>query len=355
MKERLRDELIAKMIPYIENEKSEEVKMIITATLQNYEIRKAETGITVYQGDINDEILKRFLMAKIARGLSNRTVQYYKTSIKFTLLKIGKRYDEVTPEDIRVYLALRVRQDGVSKTTANNERRNLSAFYGWLQTEELLLKNPMAKVEVLKETKKKKTAFTKMDVEKIRNACRNTKEEALVETLISTWARISEVVQIRIDEIKDGQIIVHGKGDKERTVYLNPKAQLAIERYLKERHDNNPYLFPRAKYAGDVKEMSKGVRRKMQGEWYKKPELVGEGHMDMSTAEGQIRRIGRTAEVENAHPHRFRRTGATMALRNGMPLTTVSRLLGHANIGTTQIYLDISDAELEAAHDRYVF
>ena len=77
-------------------------------------------------------------------------------------------------------------------------------------------------------------------------------------------------------------------------------------------------------------------------------------HVDKGTVESMIRRIGRDAGVEHAHPHRFRRTGATLALRQGMPLIQVSKLLGHESIETTQIYLDISDDELEAAHEKYV-
>lgn len=85
------------------------------------------------------------------------------------------------------------------------------------------------------------------------------------------------------------------------------------------------------------------------------PEMVDDAnHMDASTFESIIRRIGKRAGVENVHPHRFRRTGATMALRTGMPITTVSKLLGHSSIETTQIYLDIPDAELEQAHAKYV-
>ena len=159
---------------------------------------------------------------------------------------------------------------------------------------------------------------------------------------------------MRVDKITDNSIIVHGKGDKEREVFLNPKARLAVQRYIDERSDDNPYIFPKAKYAGDVKEMTRSVPRKLQAEWYKDPDLVGEGHRDKSTIESDIRRLGKRAGVQNAHPHRFRRTGATMALLAGMPLTTVSKLLGHESIATTQIYLDISDKELQQAHEKFV-
>ena len=347
-------ELINTIAPFISEDDFMDVKMAISLVCSGYEIKKEETSIAVYQGDINDEILKRFLMAKIARGLSRRTVEYYKNSVKMSLEIIGKPYNEVTTDDIRLYLAKRVQVDKVSKTTANNERRNLSAFYTWLRNEEILLKNPMARVEAIKEEKKKKKAFTQMEIEKLRLACRSNRETAIIETLISTWARVSEISQIKLQEIDGDKIIVHGKGAKDREVYLTPRAVLAIENYLNERKDKNPYLFPRAKNAGDVKAMTKGKRRQTSCKWYMDPKAVDEErHSDSSTIESIVRKIGQRAEVEKAHPHRFRRTGATMALQSGMELITVSKLLGHENIGTTQIYLDISDEDMQAAHKKY--
>ena len=101
--------------------------------------------------------------------------------------------------------------------------------------------------------------------------------------------------------------------------------------------------------------MVKGRKRSELSQWYKDPSMVDElDHTEKSTIESIVRSLGKRAGVEKAHPHRFRRTGATFALRHGMPLVTVSKLLGHENISTTQIYLDISDDELANEHKRYV-
>lgn len=357
MKEQLIDELTYGVIPFINNANVADVKMKISMILSPYEVSQSNTQLVVYEGDVNEKILKRFLISKAASGRTERTVYYYRNTLVLVLGKIGKPYNEITPDDVRLYLATRTQRDGVSKTTANNERRALSAFYGWLQKEEILLKNPMLKVEAIKEQKKKKIAFTQMDIEKIRYACKNRMQSALIEIFLSTWGRVSEVAQLKLCEIdlSKGTVLLHGKGDKDRIAYLNPKAMLAIENYLKDRKDNNPYLFPRAEYAGDVVKMCKGKARRLQDRWYEDPKLVTKNqHRDKNTIESDIRSIGKRAGVENAHPHRFRRTGATMALRAGMPLINVSKLLGHENIGTTQIYLDISDKELEQAHEKWV-
>ena len=350
------EELLAALMPYIQQEQIETVKMILTMTSHKYDISKAKNELAVYEGDINEKILQRFLMSKVAKGCSMRTVRYYRQTLGWFFNACQKPYCDVTADDVRYYLALRVQRDGISKTSANNERRNLSAFYGFLQTEEILLKNPMLKVDPIKETKMKKKAFEMLDLEKIRYGCRTNRERAMVEVLISTWCRVSEVVQIRLADIDGNKIIVHGKGDKDREVYLNARALMAVNVYLSERNDRNPYLFPKARYTVTAAEKyTTGRKQKEAPEWYKDPEMVGEDEcMDKSSFESVIRNIGKRAGVPKVHPHRFRRTGATMALRTGMPITTVSKLLGHRSIETTQIYLDIPDKDLEQAHEKYV-
>lgn len=346
----LRDDLINIVTPYIDQNNLENVKMLFDVALSKYQISKKSTEITPYSGDVNDQILKRFLCAKIARGCSPKTIRYYGNVVKKALQYIRKPYSSVTADDIRLYIAIRVQRDRVTKTTVNNERRCLSAFYGWLQKEEILLKNPMSKVEKIKVTREKKKAFTVMELEKIRAACRDARERAVIEVLSSTWCRVSELIGIRIADIHDGKCAVHGKGDKIRDVYLNARAQLAVQAYLSERSDNNPYLFP-----GAVDGYIAISKRGKAADWYKNQDLVSpEKPLDKGSIESMVRRLGRISGVSNVHPHRFRRTGATMALRAGMPLVQVSKLLGHESIETTQIYLDISEKELEEAHEKYV-
>ncbi len=330
----------------------QDFKMDLSILLAPFQIERHGTEVGMYSGDKNDQIMRQFLAAKIAGGRTRRTVEYYQYCLKFVFDHIGKAYDEITSDDIRLYLAYRVQRDKVTKTTANSERRSLSSFYSWLQKEGILLKNPMNKIDNIKENKGKKKAFENMDLEKIRMACCTPRERAMIEVMASTWCRVSEVVNIRIDEIDGNKILVHGKGEKDRDVYLNARAALAVETYLKQRSDLNPYLFPSAKYAGSIKEMG---GRKHGKDWYTDAGKVSDGdHMAASSFEAVVRAIGKRAGVSNCHPHRFRRTGATMALRAGMPLITVSKMLGHANIGVTQIYLDITDDELEEAHKKYV-
>lgn len=353
----MREELITRIINMLSKYDipAQDLRLDLDIVLADFEITSRCTELMIPDEDVNEAMLRRFLAAKLASGRTERTLEYYRNTMRAFFRKVEKNFDQITSDDIRLYIALRIKKDGVSKVTANNERRNVSAFYQWLQKEEILLRNPMSKVEGIKLQKTKKKAFEEIEMEKIRDACRTNRERAIIEVLSSTWCRVSEIAQIKLSEIHDDEILVHGKGEKDRIVYLNAKAKLALEKYLNERKDNNPYLFARAGFAGDVAAMSKNRKRKDQCKWYLDPEMVdADKNMEKSTIESVVRKIGKRAGVENVHPHRFRRTGATYALAQGMPLITVSKLLGHADIGVTQVYLDISDKDLEEAHRKYV-
>ncbi len=314
--------------------------------LSDYEITPRETAVAARCGDRNRYFMQKFMVAKTVKGCTDRTLKLYRTEIWRILSNIGKPADEITADDIRLYLALRQKRDGISRTTANNELRYLRSFFGWLSVEELVPRNPVAKIEPIKCEKSKKSAFTELEVEKLRDACLNTWETAVLETLLSTGCRVTELVNIRIDDLENGQLVVHGKGNKDRTVYLNAKALIAVDKYLRERGDSNPWLFPGGFF---------GSPRNDARNWYKYPERVDrERHCDIGSIRSKMGSVGKRAGVQNVHPHRFRRTCATFALRRGMPIEQVSKMLGHEQIGTTQIYLDLSEEDLRQAHKKYV-
>lgn len=316
--------------------------------LNDYRVEPKEEAMVVWTEGKNEYYLKRFLLAKSVAGCTKNTINNYRKEIKRALETIGKDADTITSIDIQIHLANLIRNS--SKGYADNVRRDLSSFYSWMYREEIIHKNPMAKVDQIKVRKKKKPAFSEMDVEKIRAACRSKMEAAMVEVLLSTGCRLSEMNNIKIDDITDGVVNVLGKGEKYRNVYLNAKAQLAVSQYLAERNDSSPYLFPKSVCA-----VSSPKIRSVRGNWYKYPELVSEdGPRDNGSVETVIRKIGKRAGVESCHPHRFRRTCATFALRRGMPIEQVSQMLGHEQLTTTQIYLDLSEEELAQSHKKYV-
>lgn len=328
---------------------SSEIENKLYLILKDCTITPTETALAIRNEMLNETLLKRFIAAKMVKGCTSKTIKMYKKAIAKILLRIGKSVPDITADDVRLYIAIRLQQDRVSKTTVDNEIRFLRSFYTYLSAEELVEKNPMLKIEKIRSEKKKKYAFTELDCEKLRNACRTAYEKCVIELLLSTGCRVSELVQMRIDELDGDKILVHGKGEKERIVYLNAKAQIALNNYLTERRDTNPYIFPKG-YS--INDQNFGVDRAPY--WYRNPDAISDGYRDKCGIEAMMRKLGKRAGVENCHPHRFRRTCATFALRRGMALEQVSRMLGHANIATTQIYLDLTEDELRQAHAKYV-
>lgn len=347
-----REELINELCLYLQPHIKDvgDLKAQLYIMLSSYEITNRSTEIAVTDGEKNEKYLKRFLVAKTVTGCTERTIYFYGTTIPKVLSQIGKTVDEITPDDIRLYMALRQKRDKVSLVTISNEMRCISSFYTWLMAEELITRNPMLKVDRVKQPKQQKEAFSELEIEKLRNEARGEKQTLIIELLLSTGCRVSELAQIRLTEITDDRILIHGKGNKDRYVYLNAKAILALEQYIKCRKDKNPYLFPQ------IKSVAKLPHKKgnFMDAWKFPENVEPDGHMDKSSVEGMTRKLGRKAGIEKSNPHKFRRTCATMALRRGMPIEQVSKMLGHESIETTQIYLELTEDELKQAHKKFV-
>lgn len=351
----MREELINEIVMYLRTTVSDadikDIKMHLTLIFNNYEIMERETAVAVRDEEQNEYMMKKFIVAKMVEGKTERTIGYYKSTVQMVVDRIGKSVLEITTDDLRGYMAVRKLKDNVSEVTIGNEMRCMSSFFTFLQNEEMIVKNPCKAVQKVRPARVKKKAFSEMDVEKIRGACRSARETAIVEILLSTGCRVTELAEIKIADITKDSLVVHGKGKKDRTVYLNAKAQLATQKYLQERCDDNEYLLPKGIWfnKGDFR-----PKDHMTPDWYKNPVLVGMGRMEASSIEAVVRTIGKRAGVTKCHPHRFRRTCATFALRRGMPIEQVSKMLGHENISTTQIYLDLSEEDLHQAHKKYV-
>lgn len=350
MKQELKDRVIQMLIKEgcFRKEMAQELEII----LADYEVEGRHTELIAINEDENQMLIRKFITAKIVKGLSERTLKYYKETIDQFLRRTKKNIKDITADDIRLYIALRRKRDKVTDTTAGNELRNLRSFYNWLYTEELIRSNPISKVESIKKAKTKKEAFSEYELELIRNKCRTSRETAIIEILVSTGCRVGELTHIKRTDIKGDSILVHGKGNKDRIVYLNAKARISLDRYMSERKDKAEYLFPKS--SGTIHDKGRYSLHSVKENWYKYPDLIKDEPQDVSSIESTVRDIGKRAGVKNTHPHRFRRTCATFALRRGMPIEQVSKMLGHEQISTTQIYLDLTEQELEQAHRKYV-
>ena len=323
-RERLADELYGILIS--QGCLTEEIKQRIVIALDGYEIQKRTTDIIVADPNDNANLLTRFAVAKAVAGRSKKTIGLYTWTLKKFIAVTNKQLIDITPDDFRAYLAHRMVNDGIAPLTLNNERSQISSFYDWAVSSELINRNPVKATDPIKVPKMQKQAFSEMELERIRHACKTLKEKALVEALLSTACRVSELASIQTADIDGSRIMVVGKGNKRAQVYLNSKAAYAINAYINSRTDNSPYLFPSRNGKGIT---AQGVRF-----------LLNE--------------IGKRAGVNKVHPHRFRRTAATMALRHGMSIEMVSKMLRHDKLQTTMIYLDLDERELQYQHAKYV-
>jgi site-specific recombinase XerD len=323
--------------------------------MNDYEVSLKETAIAIRSEDRNSYLLKTFLAAKLVAGCANSTLRTYETGLKEFMRFINKNADEVTSDDIRYFLAQKQIINGVTKVYANTLLRYLKTFYHFLHTEEIIIRDPTAKIPKIKEDKRRKPAFSDMDIEKLRGGCKTNRERMCLETLLSTGCRANEFVNIKIADIKGDEILIFGKGGKERIVYLNAKSEFAIHKYLEERKDSNPYLLPGLCCATSNSVSSQNRKYYSRADLYKYPEFVmPDSHYNKESLNTLMKKVGKRAGVEGVHTHRFRRTCATSALLRGMPIEQVSKMLGHESIETTQIYLDLKESDLKSAHSKFV-
>ena len=188
----------------------------------------------------------------------------------------------------------------------------------------------MVLVEDIKVEKKLKKPFTDEERELLLRNCETLRDKAMMEFLYSTAVRVSELAALNKDDIRwtTKDLVVFGKGSKERTVYINDRTNMYMKEYLETRKDDNEALF--------VSLRSPHERLSKTG------------------IEDIIRRTGKRAGVEKAHPHRFRRTAATNALNRGMPVQEVAQLLGHAKLETTMVYCSVDQAGVKYHHQKYL-
>ena len=279
----------------------------------------------------NRIILHRFITAKQLQGLSQRTINSYRYRLGKFLAFIDKPLRKVSAEDIRDYfMGYKKKSPEISNSALENIRLTLSSFYSWLSAECIVYYNPIIRIPKFKIERRVRKPFTEEEIELMRLKARSIRDLAILETLYSTGMRISELESLDRDavDLDKGECIVYGKGAKERIVYFNAKALVHLKRYLKSRHDNNPALFVGSKFP------------------YKR--------LRKSCIEAMIRNLGKDAGVENAYPHRFRRTMATNAINRGMPIQEVRDLMGHSKVDTTMIYCNLYQDNIKLNHKKYI-
>lgn len=329
----IKDEIINRITIKMDlgDDDEKRLRNILWMELYNYSLVEIEnTEVAVRNETLNEEALRMFFVAKSVQGCTKRTLIYYRTVLFAFLNFLGdKQIDHITTNDIRYYFAVKKERDHNKDSNINNIRRVLSSFFGWLMTEEYIKKNPMMKIQKIRVERFVKKPFKDIEIEKLRHgASGDIRLTALLEVMLSTGCRISEISGMDIADMDGDEIVVYGKGKKERVVYLNAKAKMALSLYLESRKDSEKPMFVT---------MDKPYSRLSSG---------GMG--------SDIRELGRKCGVDDTHPHRFRRTAATIALNRGMPIEQVQIMLGHENIETTTLYAISAQESVKMNHKKYM-
>ena len=323
MIEQLRTEIIAKVIDVLGEEAADKVGDALTLIICKYDVNIKKHEVAVHN-DSNLKIIKQYAAALKLEGKSDKTIYQYMLAIRLAMNGIYKNIRDITTRDIRKYLAEYQEQKKISKSSLDNQRRYLSAFFSWLCAEEFITKNPMLRIKKIKADKVIKKPYTDEEVEKLRCACKSIKEKALIEFLLTTGCRVSEVSALNIDNIDFGknEAIVYGKGAKERKVYISDRAMYWLKKYIESRGSLNIGLF---------------LNRNNQ-------------NMTKQNIEIMVKKLGLRAGVDNVHPHRFRRTFATNAINKGMKIQNVQAILGHSSLDTTMIYCKVNEDNVRMEH-----
>ena len=278
----------------------------------------------------NVELLGAFISSKKVEGCSDKTIHYYKSSIEKLIVTVKKNVCDIVTNDIRCYLAEQQEQRGLSKVTIDNLRRIYSSFFSWLEDEDYITKSPVRRIHKVRTDALVKEVLTDENIEVLRDSCQELRDIAMIDLLLSTGMRVGELVKINREDIdfQERQCVVFGKGNKEREVYFNARTKIHLKKYLEQRTDTNPALFV----------------------------SLHEPHtrLTISGVEVRLRQLGKKVNLNKVHPHKFRRTLATMAIDKGMPIEQVQKMLGHVKIDTTLHYAMVNQTNVKMAHRKFL-
>ena len=326
MKEKVIKEIEQRMASILNNEQKEKLKEVLLYTFFNIEITNIKDELT----EDTTDYAKLFISAKRIEGCSERTLNYYETTINNMIEKINKKVNCMDTEDLRNYLSKYQSKNNCSKVTIDNVRRILSSFFAWLEDEDYIVKSPVRRIHKVKATQTVKETYTDEELEEMRDACTEIRDLAMIDFLASTGVRVGELVNIdKVDvNMQERSCVVLGKGGKEREVYFDARTKIHLQNYLNTRTDNNSALF--------VSLLKPYERLKISG------------------VEIRLRELGKKTNIKKVHPHKFRRTMATRAIDKGMPIEQVQVLLGHRKIDTTLQYAMVNQNNVKNSHKRFI-
>lgn len=327
MKDKLMAEVMQQMLPYLDNAQLKQLRLVMEHTLFHYDV---SASAVKPEEDDSEKLVASFIAAKRIEGCSEKTLKYYQNTIDAMVSSLGKNVRHILTEDMRAYLTEYQGKHQSSRVTIDNIRRILSSFFAWLEDEDYIIKSPVRRIHKVKTASSIKETYSDEELEKMRDNCTELRDLAMIDMLASTGMRVGEMVLLNRDDINfaERECVVFGKGDKERVVYFDARAKLHLQEYLNSRTDDNPALF--------VTLRSPHERIRIGG------------------IEHRLHDMGKRLNIPKVHPHKFRRTLATMAIDKGMPIEQLQRLLGHQRIDTTLQYAMVKQNNVKTAHRKYI-
>ncbi len=327
MKNAMISKIIQQMLPYLDNTQMKRLQQVLEYNLYPYEIVENKLA---EEKENDEELVKTFLQAKRIEGCSEKTLKYYQKTIDLMISSVGKGICHIVTDDLRIYLTEYQSNRKLSRVTVDNVRRILSSFFSWLEDEDYILKSPVRRIHKVKTAANIKETYTDEALELMRDHCTQMRDLAIIDMLASTGMRVGEMVLLNKSDINfaERECVVFGKGDKERVAYFDARTKIHLQNYLAGRTDDNPALFVtlRAPY-----------------------ERLRIGGIEM-----RLREMGKQLGIARVHPHKFRRTLATMAIDKGMPIEQLQHLLGHKRVDTTLQYAMVKQSNVKFAHKKYI-
>ena len=326
MKQNLITDVVQAMLPFLNNAQTEKLQEVLEHTLFDYEVTKNEKDEVISE----QNLVESFICAKKIEGLCVKTKKKNLTKKKYIVYSIFKKIKYIVTDDIRCYLTEYQAEKNSSKVTIDNIRRILSSFFSWLEDEDYILKSPVRRIHKVKTGTNIKETYSDEALELMRDSCTELRDLAMIDMLASTGMRVGEMVLLNREDINfnERECVVFGKGDKERIVYFDARTKIHLQNYLNSRNDDNPALFV---------SLQKPHER-----------------LQISGVEVRLRQFGKRLGLNKVHPHKFRRTLATMAIDKGMPIEQLQQLLGHRRIDTTLQYAMVKQSNVKIAHRKYI-
>lgn len=329
MKQNLITEVIHGMLPYLNNAQTEKLQEVLAHVLFGYEITRKDNDTK--NANISEQnIVDLFLLAKRIEGCSEKSLKYYKSTIMAMINELHKEVKQIITDDIRTYLTEYQARKKSSKVTIDNIRRILSSFFSWLEEEDYILKSPVRRIHKVKTGTSIKETYSDETLELMRDSCTELRDVAMIDMLASTGMRVGEMVLLNREDIdfNERECVVFGKGDKERIVYFDARTKIHLQNYLQSREDDNSALFVSLQ--------------------------APHNRISIGGIEVRLRKIGDSLGLNKVHPHKFRRTLATMAIDKGMPIEQLQQILGHKRIDTTLQYAMVKQSNVKIAHRKYI-